>query len=255
MLLLNCPTCMGQFKSADSPGTKVACPSCGQRILIPQQAVKPAAANKTVIGQVAAAPSPQRPAAAGSVNDVEFPPLESQEEVAAQTVWSTGVIVGAALGSFAIVVLVIVVIILGTSATPSKPSGVVPPLVEKPSPSEGPSKAAREAEEYRAAMRSFVKEARVLFNLTKLNPSVREYSDQLGKAQTAMARVPIAPSEFFELDSLAKRLLGAMRNGEEFLNKALREPLPEIARLWLDGYHDECALMKSYLEKIDTILR
>lgn len=74
MLLLNCPNCMGQFSSAEAPGTKVVCPSCGQKILIPAPAPpRPAAANRTVLGEVAL-PGPQQAALAAQPRAVQpFP--------------------------------------------------------------------------------------------------------------------------------------------------------------------------------------
>jgi predicted Zn finger-like uncharacterized protein len=51
MIRFTCPTCQKVLKAPDeSVKRKVSCPRCGQRLLVPDP-VKPAASNKTVVGE------------------------------------------------------------------------------------------------------------------------------------------------------------------------------------------------------------
>lgn len=64
MIRFLCPTCKSVLQSpGQTAGDKVACPKCGQRVLVPNP-VKPAAANKTVLGT--ALPESNSPVAANS---------------------------------------------------------------------------------------------------------------------------------------------------------------------------------------------
>src|SRR5262249_4239310 len=60
MPVFACPNCRVQL-SHPRPGEKVACPHCGQRILVPDTPPpKPAAGNPTVLGPREHAPPPAR---------------------------------------------------------------------------------------------------------------------------------------------------------------------------------------------------
>jgi DNA-directed RNA polymerase subunit RPC12/RpoP len=51
MIRFTCPTCQKALKTPDDAvNRKASCPRCGQRLLVPDP-VKPAANNKTVVGE------------------------------------------------------------------------------------------------------------------------------------------------------------------------------------------------------------
>jgi DNA-directed RNA polymerase subunit RPC12/RpoP len=66
MVRFTCPTCKAVLQAPPvQAGEKVACPKCGQRILIPNP-VKPAAGNKTALGSLLPQLQSQSPAASPS---------------------------------------------------------------------------------------------------------------------------------------------------------------------------------------------
>lgn len=225
MPFLACPTCEGQFRSDASSGSKVACPHCGQKIRIPF-VVKPAASNKTVVGEVLdITATPRAPAPA---EDVDEKPIEIEDK----RDWNR---VAAAIFLGFSGCLVLGAIIFSESRR-----------------GRGTSPAAKE---YRDALRHFVKEARVLHNLGGLNPNIREYSDQLGKAQTALARLPPLPPSMSKLDAQARDLLRTLRASEALLVKGIREPIPAVATIWFDGFRSELANAAPVLASLEAAVK
>jgi hypothetical protein len=79
--------------------------------------------------------------------------------------------------------------------------------------------------QYRAALGEFTKEARVLMKLRGLNPSLKEYSDQVGRLQILMSRMPDPPADYGEWHKSALQLLASFRRSEDILAATVRSPL------------------------------